>query len=83
MAIFGYVGFKRIQYRAGWDTNMDSHTDLDFNAFHDYLYKHGITIYPGVIPESNTFRVAVIGDLYEDDIRYALGKMKDYFKESM
>ena len=62
---------------------MDSHPDLDFNDFHDYLYKHGVTIYPGVIPESNTFRVAVIGDLYEDDVRYALGKMSAYFSESV
>lgn len=59
--------------------DLNSKPDLDFNDFHDYLFDQGITIYPGVIPESSTFRVAVIGDLHADDIRYAVKKMKDYF----
>ena len=54
---------------------------LDFNHFHDYLYAHGITIYPGVIPESKTFRVAVIGDLYEEDMDYVMEKVQAYFAE--
>lgn len=53
---------------------------LDFNHFHDYLYDQGITIYPGVIPESKTFRVAVIGDLYEKDMNYVMEKVRAYFK---
>ncbi|WP_462247414.1 2-aminoethylphosphonate aminotransferase [Ekhidna sp.] len=53
---------------------------LDFNHFHDYLYQNGITIYPGVIPESKTFRVAVIGELYEEDMDYVMDKVKEYFK---
>ena len=53
---------------------------LDFNHFHDYLYEHGITIYPGVIPESKTFRVAVIGELYEADMDFVIEKVKGYFK---
>ncbi len=53
---------------------------LDFNHFHDYLYENGITIYPGVIPESRTFRVAVIGELYEEDMDYVMDKVKAYFK---
>ncbi len=53
---------------------------LDFNDFHDYLYENGITIYPGVIPESKTFRVAVIGELYEEDMDYVMDKVRAYFK---
>lgn len=53
---------------------------LDFNHFHDYLYENGITIYPGVIPESKTFRVAVIGELYEEDMDYVMDKVRAYFK---
>ena len=53
---------------------------LDFNHFHDYLFDHGITIYPGVIPESKTFRVAVIGELYKDDMNYVMDKVKSYFE---
>ena len=53
--------------------------NLDFNHFHDYLYQCGITIYPGVIPESKTFRVAVIGDLYEEDMLFVMSKVKMYF----
>jgi len=53
---------------------------LDFNHFHDYLFDNGITIYPGVIPESKTFRVAVIGELYKDDMEYVMEKVRAYFK---
>ena len=59
---------------------LDSKPDLDFNDFHDFLYEQGVTIYPGVIPECQTFRVAVIGDLYQEDIKYAVSLMEDYFR---
>lgn len=50
-----------------------------FDHFHDYLFERNITIYPGVIPETNTFRVAVIGELYPDDMDYVTSVMKEYF----
>ena len=59
--------------------NLDSRTDLNFDHFHDHLYEHGVTIYPGVIPESKTFRVSVIGDLYPEDMEYVMKKVTDYF----
>ncbi|XOV93989.1 MAG: 2-aminoethylphosphonate aminotransferase [Bacteroidota bacterium] len=62
--------------------NLNSKPGLDFNKFHDFLFDQGITIYPGLIPESKTFRVAVIGDLYQEDIEYALSKMEDYINAS-
>lgn len=50
-----------------------------FDHFHDYLFERNITIYPGVIPETKTFRVAVIGELYPDDMDYVVSVMKEYF----
>lgn len=52
----------------------------DFDHFHDYLYKRNITIYPGVIPETDTFRMAVIGDLYEEDLKYVISEIRSYLK---
>ncbi len=51
-----------------------------FDHFHDYLFDRNITIYPGVIPETKTFRVAVIGDLETEDLDYVIEVMKEYFK---
>lgn len=59
---------------------LDIDSSFDFNKFHDFLFENGITIYPGVIPEINTFRVAVIGDLYPDDMNYVVEKAGEYFK---
>ncbi|MAL18527.1 MAG: hypothetical protein CL670_12585 [Balneola sp.] len=51
-----------------------------FDHFHDYLYKKDITIYPGVIPESDTFRMAVIGDLYKEDVERVVSEICSYLK---
>ncbi len=52
----------------------------DFDHFHDHLYERNITIYPGVIPETDTFRMAVIGDLYEEDLKYVISEIRSYLK---
>ena len=57
------------------------HLPKGFDHFHDYLYEKGVTIYPGVIPESDTFRVAVIGDLYVEDMEHVMCHVKTYFSE--
>lgn len=59
--------------------DLNSKPELDFNDLHDFLYQHQITIYPGVIPESNTFRVAIIGDLTLEDVHYVIRKVREYF----
>ena len=41
---------------------------VDFQHMHDYFYQKGFTIYPGKVPEYNTFRVANIGDIGTQDI---------------
>ena len=49
-----------------------------FDHFHDYLYQKNITIYPGVIPESDTFRMAVIGDLQKEDLELVIAEIRSY-----
>ena len=41
---------------------------VDFNAMHDYFFKRGFTIYPGKVADLNTFRVANIGEIYNEDM---------------
>ncbi|MBV6647662.1 MAG: 2-aminoethylphosphonate--pyruvate transaminase [Cyclobacteriaceae bacterium] len=60
--------------------DLNSKENLDFDDLHDYLFERGITIYPGVIPEINTFRVAVIGDLYAEDMHQVVNHIKSYFE---
>ena len=43
--------------------------EFAFDDFHDRLYDRGFTIYPGKVKNENTFRVAVMGDLCEKDIK--------------
>lgn len=50
----------------------------DFNDMHDYLYERGYTIYPGKGAKEKTFRLSVLGDLYEEDIKDFLSTLKDY-----
>jgi len=51
-----------------------------FDHFHDHLYERNITVYPGVIPESDTFRMAVIGDLQKNDLEYVMSEIRSYLK---
>lgn len=60
--------------------DLASKPNFDFNHFHDALYEKGITIYPGVIPETKTFRVSVIGDLYAEDMQDVIDAIKTYFR---
>ena len=52
----------------------------DFSRMHDYLYEAGFTIYPGKLSQSRTFRLAVMGDIYPDDIREFLSRLKDFIR---
>lgn len=60
---------------------LDGKAGFDFDHFHDYLYERDITIYPGVMPEKATFRVAIIGDLYPDDMHKVMEEMTAYFNQ--
>ncbi|MEO9967203.1 MAG: 2-aminoethylphosphonate aminotransferase [Reichenbachiella sp.] len=58
---------------------LDGKDGFDFDDFHDFLYERDITIYPGVMPEMATFRVAIIGDLYPEDMHRVMEEMTGYF----
>jgi len=53
-------------------------TAYSFDALHDALYADGFTIYPGKVGDAGTFRLAVLGDLYEDDIRAFLSALENF-----
>ena len=59
---------------------LDDNLARGFNHFHDYLFERNITVYPGVIPESDTFRMAVIGDLYTEDMEKVMREVRSYLK---
>jgi len=42
---------------------------VDFNNMHDFFYKKGFTIYPGKVPDFNTFRIANIGEIDYRDMK--------------
>lgn len=58
--------------------NLDGRLTHGFDHFHDHMFAKGITIYPGVIPENKTFRMAVIGDLYKEDMERVVAEVKSY-----
>lgn len=51
---------------------------FSFEEMHDRLYAKGITVYPGKISDSNTFRIANIGAITKDDVLLFLGELKSY-----
>lgn len=55
--------------------------NYDFNDMHDYLYAKGYTIYPGKGAKESTFRLSVLGDLYDKDIQSFLDVLQSYITE--
>lgn len=53
-----------------------THPDYDFDLLHDQLYEKGFTIYPGRLMDEKTLRLAVIGDLYKEDMHNFLSAFK-------
>lgn len=51
---------------------------FSFDALHDHLYARGITLYPGKLPGTDTFRVATIGALDTADIDAFLQHVSEY-----
>ncbi len=54
---------------------------LSFNDIHDQLYAKGFTIYPGKTTGANTFRIANIGEIFEDDILDFLNQLELIIKK--
>lgn len=49
-----------------------------FEALHDFLYGRDITLYPGKLPGTDTFRVANIGALTPGDLRRFVATVKEF-----
>lgn len=54
---------------------------FSFDALHDFLYARGITLYPGKLPGTDTFRVANIGALTPDDLRQFVAEVKTFLDD--
>ena len=57
---------------------MPDRPGLTFDGLHDYLYERGITLYPGKIPGTDTFRVATIGALQPSDLDEFVAHVNDF-----
>ena len=53
-----------------------THPNYDFDLLHDQLYEKGFTIYHGRLMHEKTLRLAVIGDLYREDMHNFLSAFK-------
>lgn len=51
--------------------------DFDFDDFYEKLAEESMYIYPGKMTEADCFRIGTIGQIYEDDIRELLYKIKE------
>jgi len=54
------------------------HKNFKLSEFTDFLKQDLIDIYPGKLANTNYFRMCTIGDLYPEDIEYALNKIERY-----
>ncbi len=80
------LGFRFLvetQYRAKLLTAIiePKDTHYAFSEMHDYLYQRGFTIYPGKGATQNTFRIANIGALTEQDLTKFLVHLEAYLIE--
>lgn len=53
---------------------------VDFQNMYDYIKERGYAIYPGKLTDKETFRIGVIGEIYEADILQLSAIMKDYME---
>ncbi len=76
----GFVPLVPPPWRSGLLTALHEPTDpaWSFDALHDWLYARGVTIYPGKIAATRTFRVATIGDLQPADIDTVLEHVREF-----
>lgn len=80
-------GLKKLGFSLLLDEELESHILLtvvephhknyNFDQMHDFMYQKGFTIYPGKINQK-TFRLAIMGDLYPEDINAFLEALKQY-----
>jgi len=59
-----------------------SASEYSFDTLHDYAKSKGFTIYPGKLSETNTFRIANIGDIQPEEMR-TFTQILDSYMESI
>lgn len=84
-------GMQRLGFRILTQPEQESHIlitieypdtpGFDFDMMHDKLYERGFTIYPGKIGKKDTFRLANMGAITEDDIHNFLQSLQDVLIE--
>lgn len=81
------LGFRFLlpdEYQSGIliAVNEPCNPEYSFQEMHDYMYERGFTIYPGKGAKEATFRLAVLGDLYKEDIESTLRTLGEYLREA-
>ncbi len=54
---------------------------IDFSDMYAYIKERGYAIYPGKLTDQDTFRIGVIGEIYEADIERLTAIMKAYLAQ--
>ena len=54
--------------------------NFDFHEMYQYIKARGYAIYPGKLTDKETFRIGVIGEIYEEDIQKLSRIMKEYME---
>ncbi len=80
----GFQQFIKPELRAGLVSSVIYPDDpnWDFEKVHDYCYKHGFTIYPGKISNTNTFRLCALGAIDVPDVEEFFSVFKESLKEN-
>ena len=47
-----------------------------------YIKERGYAIYPGKLTDADTFRIGVIGEIYEEDIQKLTEIMQEYMEKT-
>ena len=54
---------------------------FDFQEMYAYIKERGYAIYPGKLTDADTFRIRVIGEIYEEDVLRLTEIMKSYMEQ--
>ena len=55
-------------------------SQYSFDALHDFAAEHSFTIYPGKLGNIDTFRIANIGDIKPEEMRWFTVKLEEYMR---
>ena len=55
---------------------------FDFQDMYHYIKERGYAIYPGKLTDADTFRIGVIGEIYEEDIQKLTEIMQEYMEKT-